>query len=289
MKNTTKTQLIDERLMYDVLSIPSLSGNEKCMQAFLLEYARNNGISANIDEKGNIYLCKGTLADVEFYPCVTAHMDTVHHSHIPFIEANKKIPLQTEERNGKHLIFADDFGLGGDDKAGIVVALTIMERLQVCKAVFFVEEEIGCRGSEDADLSWFRDVGYIIAFDSPGSNCASWSCCGERLFDREFYEQFLEELGDKYGLTHYEAHPYTDVMMLRMNTSLACMNFGAGYYNLHTDMEYVVIEDMNHAVDMGLYLIGRLGNTEYILPFTPHYISGDDDDYDYFNEKFECN
>ena len=109
--------------------------------------------------------------------------------------------------------------MGGDDKAGIVIALTIMEMLPVCKAVFFVEEEIGCGGSEVAELSWFRDVGYIIAFDAPGRNSASWSCGGELLFDKTFYEKFLRELGNKHGLTNFEAHPYTDVMMLRMNTS----------------------------------------------------------------------
>jgi putative aminopeptidase FrvX len=213
-------------------------------------------------------------------------MDTVHSRQIPFIEGNKKISLQTEVVNGNHLIFAEDFGLGGDDKAGIVIALTIMEMLPVCKAVFFVEEEIGCGGSEVAELSWFRDVGYIIAFDAPGRNCASWSCGGELLFDKTFYEKFLRELGNKHGLTNFEAHPYTDVMMLRMNTCLACMNFGAGYYNHHTSIEYVVAEDMDQAVAMGLHLINRLGNKEYIIPYTPHYLDVDNADYNYFKALF---
>ena len=285
----TEMKVINEGLMYQVLSIPSFSGQERWIQKYLMEHALRREFSAGIDAKGNIYMCKGTVADGEFYPCLTAHMDTVHSRQIPFIETGKCFPLQTEEVNGKHLIFAEDFGLGGDDKAGIVIALTIMDYLPACKTVFFVEEEIGCAGSEVAELSWFKDVGYIIAFDAPGSNCASWSCSGERLFDRAFYSYYLEELGDKFGLTHYEEHPYTDVMKLRMNTSLACMNFGAGYYNHHTSVEYVVAEDMDNAAAMGLHLINRLGHKEYVIPFTPRYLNKEDDDYDYFEKKFESN
>ena len=277
---------IDENLLYQVLSIPTYSGKEVRMQEFLFKYATEHGLQAHIDNKGNIYLQKGSLEKGRFFPCLVAHMDTVHSRQIPFIEANKKISLQTEVVNGNHLIFAEDFGLGGDDKAGIVIALTIMEMLPVCKAVFFVEEEIGCGGSEVAELSWFRDVGYIIAFDAPGRNCASWSCGGELLFDKTFYEKFLRELGNKHGLTNFEAHPYTDVMMLRMNTCLACMNFSAGYYNHHTSIEYVVAEDMDQAVAMGLHLINRLGNKEYITPYTPHYLDVDNADFNYVKALF---
>lgn len=143
----TGLKIINEGLLYGLLSVPSFSGKEKWMQYYIMEYARRKDIPAGIDDKGTIYLCKGSLSEGEIYPCVTAHMDTVHSRQIPFIEANKKIPLQTEVVNGNHLIFAEDFGLGGDDKAGIVIALTIMEMLPACKAVFFVEEEIGCGGS----------------------------------------------------------------------------------------------------------------------------------------------
>ena len=65
------------------------------------------------------------------------------------------------------------FGLGGDDKASIVIALSILDIVPICEVVFFAEEEIGCRGSRNGELAWFGDVGYIMAFESPGGNCAS--------------------------------------------------------------------------------------------------------------------
>lgn len=287
MRKRLNLSLIDEDLLYEVLSIPTFSEMEFRMQDFLLEYSKQKGYAASMDDKGNIYLCKGMLKKGHFYPCVSAHMDTVQERQIPYIEANKPISLLTEEMDGKHIIYADGFGLGGDDKAGIVIALTIMEHLPVCKAVFFVEEEIGCGGSTKAHLWWFKDVGYVMAFDSPEGNCASWSCCGERLFDREFYETYLEEGCGKFGLTNFVAHPYTDAMVLRVDTSLACMNFGAGYYDYHTLQEYVVPEEMDNAAAMGIYLIGQLGTREYVIPYTSRYKMKEDLDYDYFLEKFK--
>ena len=277
---------IDEDLMYKVLSVPSYTSKEHRMMEFLMSYAREKGYDGEIDEKGNIYLCKGNPPDGGYYPCVTAHMDTVQYEQIPFILAGTPIPLVTEEINGKHRVYAENFGLGGDDKAGIVIALTIVDKLPACKAVFFVEEEAGCEGSRNVDLSWFKDVGYIMAFDSPEGNCASWSCCGECLFDKTFYDTYLVELGEKYGLTRFMSHPYTDVMILRMDTALMCMNFGAGYYKYHTPYEYCIAEEMDNAAAMGIYLIGRLGFKEYLFPYSSKKLHEKDENYEYFHRLF---
>lgn len=278
---------INEDLMYKVLSIPSYTSKEYRMIEFLMAYAKEKGYDGGIDGKGNVYMIKGTPPEGGYYPCVTAHMDTVQYEQIPFIESGMHIPLVTEEVYGKHWIYAEDLGLGGDDKAGIVISLTIMDKLPVCKAVFFVEEEGGCYGSQHVELSWFKDVGYIMAFDSPEGNCASWSCCGECLFDKAFYETYLAELGEKFGLTRYVAHPYTDAMVLRIDASLMSMNFGAGYYKYHTRGEYCIAEEMDNAAAMGLYLIGRLGYKEYVFPYVPKNLHDRDENYEYFNRIFK--
>lgn len=259
-------QTIDKALMYKVLSTPTFTGKEWLMVECLAEHFQMKGYEGGIDDKGNVYLRKGDLPEGEYYPCVTAHIDTVQHEQIPFIEARRPIPLVTKKVNGKHYIYAEGFGLGGDDKAGVAVALSIVDRLPACKAVFFVEEEVGCVGSQEAELSWFKDVGYIIAFDAPGFNCASWSCNGVPLFSKTFYDTYLAELGEKFGLTEFWAHPFTDITVLKSNTPLMCMNFGAGYHGCHTPGEYCIAEEMDNAATMGLYLINRLGNNEYVFP-----------------------
>lgn len=262
-----KLENINEQMMYDVLSTPSFSCMEECMQQFLIEYAAKKEIELIQDAKGNVYLKKGKPADGGFYPCLTAHMDTVQWAQMEYVKKNEPISLIEEENsNGRHIIYAEDFGLGGDDKAGIVIALSIMDSIPVCKTVFFVEEEIGCEGSSHATLDWFKDVGYIIAYDAPKQNCASRSCSGVELFDKTFFDTYLAELGEKFGLTEFHDHPYTDVMILRQSTQLVCMNFGAGYYRYHSSEEYVVPEEMDHAVSMGLYLVNRLGDKQYVIP-----------------------
>lgn len=277
---------INEDLLYKVLSIPTYTGKEYRMIEYLMNYASEKGYDGGVDQKGNVYMCKGKLPDGGYYPCVTAHMDTVQYKQIPFIESDRPISLVTEEVNGKHRIYAEGFGLGADDKAGIVIALTIVDKLPLCKAVFFVEEENGCYGSQNVELPWFHDVGYVIAFDSPEGNCSSWSCCGECLFDRTFYETYLVELGEKFGLTNYVAHPYTDAMILRIDTALMCMNFGAGYYDYHTPDEYCIAEEMDNAAAMGLHLIGRLGYKEYLFPYFHRSCKEKDENYEYFSSLF---
>ena len=76
-------------------------------------------------------------------------------------------------------------------------------------------------------------------------------------------------------------------MVLRMDTSLACMNFGAGYYDYHTLSEYVIPEEIDNAAAMGIYLVEQLGNREYVVPYTPRYKLNEDPDYDFFIEKFK--
>ncbi len=150
---------INKELLYKVLATPSFSEKELRLQEFLMEYASQKDYECSIDDKGNIYMAKGKLSDGCFYPCVTAHMDTVQDSQVVFIDKDEHLPLITESReDGKHIIYTEGFGLGGDDKAGIVIALSIMDNTPICKAVFFVEEEIGCRGSSNCELPWFRTL-----------------------------------------------------------------------------------------------------------------------------------
>ena len=45
----------------EVLSIPSISGDESMVRDYIIEYAKENGIEYYTDAKKNLYLTKGTL------------------------------------------------------------------------------------------------------------------------------------------------------------------------------------------------------------------------------------
>ena len=47
-------------LLKEVLSLPSISGNESMVRDYIIEYAKENGIEYYTDAKGNLYLTKGS-------------------------------------------------------------------------------------------------------------------------------------------------------------------------------------------------------------------------------------
>jgi hypothetical protein len=52
-------------------------------------------------------------------------------------------------------------------------------------------------------------------------------------------------------------------MVLKERFNFACLNFAAGYYNYHTDNEYVIVEDVLNSTLLGESVIKELGNEFY--------------------------
>lgn len=255
-------------LLYEVMQVPSHSSKEYRMATFIILWARKNGIDCRLDAKGNIYLTKGKPAEGEFYPCVTSHMDTVQDKADPYILAGAELPLQTsvlqsqsDKNVFKHKVFIDGQGIGADDKLGVYISLCLMEKTDVIKAAFFVEEEIGMKGSEKLDPEFFNDVAFVVGWDSPDLIRAAWKCSGTRLFSREFYEKHLGPITKKWGFTDnsFRSEPFTDVIHIVEKTGVVCCNFGNGGYLAHSQTEYLIIEDVDHAIGMGEDIIKSIG------------------------------
>ena len=272
---------LNKDFVYDCMSVPTHSKKEYRMVTFIILWARRNNIKYEFDEFGNIYLTKGELAEGEFYPCVTSHLDTVQDKQDPYIYAGVPLDLVTERgTDGSHKISVDanggsPIGIGADDKGGICICLSLFEHVEKLKACFFLDEETGCHGSDELDLDWFKDVGYVIGYDSPDLYRAAWSCSGVKLFSYEFYTKHMKDVCDRWGLTSgcFFSEPYTDVKNIREKTDIICMNFGNGGYNAHSTSEYCVIEDMDQACGMGVDLINSIGCTEHKLKHADTWIN----------------
>lgn len=127
---------MNKKLLMDVLSVQSYSGQESKMNAYIKEWCKNNGLKCRA-HKGNLYIVKGKS---DLYPCYVAHTDTVH----PIIKDMDRLDII--EHKGVLIALDDDFqqtGIGGDDKVGIYMALRMLKRLPVCKVAFFHSEEVG--------------------------------------------------------------------------------------------------------------------------------------------------
>jgi tripeptide aminopeptidase len=259
----------------EVLSLPSISGNESMVRDYIIEYAKDNGIDHYTDAKGNLYLTKGCdyMTSGEYYPCVVAHMDTVHRSHSDLIESKTNLIVESSTYSegsndeittliAKHPETKEQTGIGGDDKCGVYVCLEMFKRFDVLKGAFFVEEEIGMLGSKVADDNFFKNVGYAIQFDAPSSNWISEICSGVRLFDEDFRSEIKDTLNEC-GYTKFSVDPFTDVNQLAKKYDFNCLNLGCGYYRQHTNSEYVVIEEVFNSVRAGEKLITKLRLEKY--------------------------
>lgn len=259
---------LNKDFIYEVMSIPTVSKEEYRLVTFIILWARRNGIYYEFDKKGNVYLTKGKVGDGEFYPCVTAHLDSVQQKQRPYAQVGTTLEIKTRVTGlttKKHEIYVDGMGIGGDDKAGVLIGLSMFSHVDKLKACFFLEEETGCIGSKALNKDWFKDVGYVMGYDSPDLNRAAYECSGVRLFNKDFFVNHMQEICKEHGLTKFFSEPYTDVKEIRQQTNIICMNFGSGYYNGHMQNEYCVLEDMDNACRMGHALIKHLGLKRYEL------------------------
>ena len=251
----------------EVLSLPSISGDESMVRDYIIEYAKTNSIEYYTDKKGNLYLTKGMLDSTdEYFPCVVSHMDTVHRTHRNLIE--NKVRLTIKEDNlgvltAHHPETDKQTGIGGDDKCGVYVCLELFKNFDKLKGAFFVEEEIGMLGSKESDDKFFENVGYAIQFDAPSSNWITEICSGVKLFDQDFKTEIKGVLNES-GYNKFSIDPFTDVNQLAKKYDFNCLNLGCGYYRQHSDFEYVVISEVEDSLKAGVELINKLGVTKYV-------------------------
>lgn len=229
-----------------ILSLPS-GENVYFVTEYILNFAKSNKLKFKMDGEGNIYITKG---ESDIYPCVTAHIDTVHSfGDINIIETNGK--------------YSSKIGIGGDDKVGVFCCLSLLKALKVLKVAFFNGEERGCVGSRNPWKAFFQNVGYLIAIDRRGNSDYINQYGGSYTTSKTFDEK-IKEILDKNG---YEPDGglLTDALKLQSDevVSVSTCNFSCGYYKPHTVNEYVVQEDVFKALKMIYKIIIKLGNKKY--------------------------
>ncbi|NPV13219.1 MAG: hypothetical protein HPY57_15780 [Ignavibacteria bacterium] len=239
------------------------------MQEYLIKYGTEKGYLVNKDTKGNIYFTKGSIKEKQYFPCVCAHIDSVFNEHIDLIKNNKRKDIRIGR--GKHnktklMAFHPETGkrtgLAGDDLAGVFLCLQMLEHFDNLKAAFFVEEEYGCRGSNECDKTFFNNVGYVIQFDGPTSNWFTETLSGVKMYNDDFLTK-VKPILEKYNVTNYSDDPYTDILPLKEKFDFCCCNLPTGYHNWHTNEEYVNFEQTEKCIQLGIDFINKLGYNKY--------------------------
>lgn len=263
--------------LIEVLGIQTYSKNDRLMIAYLsAELASMEGVTFFLDN-GNIYATKGSAP----YPCMIAHTDTVH----PICEDLHPV-IFGGKVTGFNRVTMEQTGIGGDDKVGIYVALEMLREHTNMKCFFPRDEEIGCIGSSKVDKKWFDDVTIALQCDRRGNTDFITNASGTELSSKAFQNDVLPILRN-YGYK-FDRGMMTDVMELKERGIKASMaNISCGYYNPHTEHEYVDIADVHKVTLMVSEIIRTLGGTYYPHELPPRKSwsrDSDDADFEWWND-----
>ena len=170
---------------------------------------------------------------------LVAHLDTVH----------KELPsIICYSKDGDHMMSPQ--GIGGDDRCGVYIILSLLEKLSFKPYVLFtMDEEIGGLGaSAFVDYMMAHDIPelkYIVEYDRKGNeDCVFYRC------DNQDFVDFVEQFGFKeaYGT-------FSDISIIAPEFKVAAVNLSSGYYNPHTEHEYVSFKDMHRIIEQSLEML----------------------------------
>lgn len=178
-------------------------------------------------EQSNRYLyAKGTMPVL-----LVAHLDTVHRDLCTNINYEF---IKTKE--GMVTSLSSPQGIGGDDRCGVILILSLLFRCNIRPSVLFTcGEETGGHGARQftKDIKTL-DVNCIIEFDRKGKT------------DVVCYQDDNKELTkslEKYGFKSSYGS-FSDISIIAPHYGISAVNLSSGYYNAHTIKEFVILEEM---------------------------------------------
>lgn len=258
--------------LINTLSIQSESYNQTSMQRYIFRQIAKMNLTPIKDQHGNIYVTKG---NAEFYPTMVSHMDTVHdinHNVVVKRHANKLYAFDT--------VKMEQYGIGGDDKVGVFITLECLRHFDNFKAAFFVDEEVGCQGSSKANIDFFDDSSIILQCDRKGTHDFTRSICGRQMTSEEF-EIDINDIMAQYRRTYVNGG-MTDVYELSMQSDIVMANMSCGYYNPHTETEYVDIDVIEDTLNFCIDIFTRTKTKQYKLTRPSYSVQS----YDYYDYNF---
>ena len=228
-------------LLSQLYRITSKSGAEDRVKSFVLDCLKDEQMTVETDEIGNLYITKG---QADSYPCVAAHLDEIH---VPCV---REVVVEGDKVFTVNRLW-NRVGCGADDKNGLWVIINLLHTEPVLKVAMFVQEErdgdlAGCRGARACDLSFFNDVRYVLECDRKGCSDVVQIGKGETILcEPDFIPM---EILQKYGYEMVHGGK-TDVVELKMRgLEVPVCNIGCGYYYAHKNSEYTLFSELKNCL-----------------------------------------
>lgn len=182
---------------------------------------------------------------------LVAHLDTVHR---------KRVKQICTTRNDNILMSPQ--GIGGDDRCG-VYALVTAHKLSCVKPwlLFTCDEEIGgigarefCRQHKKDKLpKGLKDLKVIIELDRKGKNDAVYYDC-----DNKEFEAYITDKGFK-----TDVGSFSDISYIAPELGVAAVNLSSGYYNAHTQHEFIDRKQLNATIKKVVEIIDDTTKTDF--------------------------
>ncbi|HPE06120.1 MAG TPA: hypothetical protein PLW50_00165 [Smithellaceae bacterium] len=196
------------------------------------------GFSVSIDAMQNVIASRGKTSETDTLVCINAHTDTVQKAsdeiigNVVFYDWVR----DTFHTNGRAMI-------GGDDKCGIAVGLTLALYTDLpMKIIFTSEEEVGSIGAEALDPKELDDVAFTITIDRMGGKDLISNYCGLTLAPDAFVKKFIE-ISKPMGVEFEDTNgTYADTYVLAKYKP--AVNLSSGYYNPHTSKDFIYVEEL---------------------------------------------
>ena len=264
-------------LLKELYTIFSPSGDTKKMRRFLKRAIKARGGDVVQDKKGNLLVTKGKA---DTYPCLAAHIDQVrNHTHPKDFQV-----LQVDNiLMGWSTKLKQQCGLGADDKNGVFICLNALEKYDNIKIAFFVDEEVGCCGSEAVDMSFFDDCRFVIEPDRREGHDFISCMSGVDVCSDDFVN--ASGFGD-FGYK-FDEGSVTDVLtLLERGLKISCLNLSCGYYNPHTDQEVTDIYELENCQNLVFHMVDTMTDV-YLFEYNDVWGSKSQDySYDYDRDYY---
>jgi hypothetical protein len=234
-KKPLKRELIG--IIDDLVRIYSPSGQELPV----VEYSKNlllkSGFEVVVDEFKNVIASRGKYAPEDKLVCINAHTDTVQKKGD---EGVQFLVFYDWVRDAFHS--NNRAMIGGDDKCGIAVALTLAAYTDLpMKIVLTSGEEVGSIGAESMDRKHFDDVEFTFTVDRMHGGDLISEYCGLTLAPDTFVKRFIamsESIGVNYKDT---SGSIADAYVFAQYAP--AVNLSSGYYNPHSNSDYILVKE----------------------------------------------
>jgi dipeptidase D len=228
----------------EICKIPHGSRNTKAISDYLVNFAKERGLSYVQDESNNVVIYKDATPGYEDAPTVIiqGHMDMVCEKR-PGVEHDfEKDGLKISAEDG--FIHANGTTLGGDDGIAVAYGLAILDSDDLAhpalEVLITTDEEVGLLGAKDLDCSVLKGRRFIN-LDSEAEGSLWISCAGGLSGVSHIPVQRVEAEGEKIQIKIcglMGGHSGAEIDKKRANANVLMGRF---FYGLKKQAEYQIV------------------------------------------------